>query len=71
MNLLEYSDLKMVMVQIKEDKELESLSSKARVAYVVKLFQNIAGQRQITLKLRKKTKKDGDNKGDKNAVRKT
>lgn len=70
-NLLELSDLKMVMVRIKEDKELESLSSKARVAYVVKLFQNVAGQRKITLKLRKKTKKDGDYKGDKNAVRKT
>lgn len=55
-NLLELSDLKMIMIQIKEDKELESLSSKERTACVAGKFQDVAGQRKITLKLRKKTK---------------
>lgn len=70
-NLLELSELKMVMMQIKEDKELESLSSRERAACVVRLFQNVAGQRKITLKLRKKTKKNGDDKGNENAIRNT
>lgn len=53
-NLLELSDLKMVLAQIKEGEKLGSLSLKERAACVVKLFQDVAGQRRITLKLRKK-----------------
>lgn len=53
-NLLELSDLKMVLTQIEEGEKLGSLSLKERAACVAKLFQDVAGQRQITLKLRKK-----------------
>lgn len=53
-NLLELSDLKMVLAQIEEGEKLGSLSLKERAACVVKLFQDVAGQRRITLKLRKK-----------------
>lgn len=70
-NLLELSDLQEVLNQIKENRELDGQPLKEKAAHVAKLFQNVAEQCQITLKLRKKTKKDGDNKGDKNAVRKT
>lgn len=55
-NLLELSDLKMVLGQIKLDKELNGLSIKEKSARVANLFQETAQRQQITLKLRKKQK---------------
>lgn len=51
-NLLELSDLKMVLQQMESDEEVESLKEKA--ARVVSLFQAMAEQKKITLKLRRK-----------------
>lgn len=53
-NLLELGDLKSVMQEIETEKELCSLSKKERAAYMKKRLENIAGERQIVLKLRKK-----------------
>lgn len=51
-NLLELSDLKALLRQLESEEKVENL--KERTADAVKLFQAIAEQRQITLKLRKK-----------------
>lgn len=51
-NLLELSDLKTVLQQMKSNKELESLKEKA--AKVVNLLQAMSEQKEITLKLRRK-----------------
>lgn len=51
-NLLELEDLKLVMQEI--EKELCSLPVKESAAYMKKRLENIADERQIILKLRKK-----------------
>lgn len=57
-NLIELPYLQEVMRQIK-DKEIErDFSVKEKAAYVTGMFQAIADQRQITLKLRRKPRKD-------------
>ena len=53
-NLLELGDLKSVMQEIETEQELGSLSRKERAAYIKKRLENIAAERQIVLKLRKK-----------------
>lgn len=53
-NLLELEDLKSVMQEIETEKELCSLPIKERAAYMKKRLENIADERQIVLKLRKK-----------------
>lgn len=53
-NLLELSDLRMVLDEIKENRDIDDMALKEKAACVTKLFQDIAGQRKITLKLRKK-----------------
>ena len=53
-NLLELGDLKSVMQEIETEQELGSLSRKERAAYIKKRLENIADERQIVLKLRKK-----------------
>lgn len=58
-NLLELSDLKAVLQQMESDKEVENLKEKASRA--VNLFQAMAEQKKITLKLRRKPGK-GKNK---------
>lgn len=64
-NLLELSDLQAVLNQIKESKELDGQSLKEKAAHAAKLFQNVADQRQIILKLRKKPGKVKNKQGDK------
>lgn len=51
-NLLELSDLNMVLKQIKSDKEADSL--KERAVKAAELFQAMADQRGIILKMRRK-----------------
>lgn len=51
-NLMELSDIKTVLQQMESDKEVESLKEKA--ARAVNLFQAMAEQKKITLKLRRK-----------------
>lgn len=58
-NLLEFSDLQMILEKIRTDKDMDNLPLKERSAYVAKMFQDIAGERHITLKLKKKPKKAG------------
>ena len=53
-NLLELGDLKSVMQEIETEQELGSLSKKEKAAYIKKRLENIADERQIVLKLRKK-----------------
>lgn len=53
-NLLELGDLKSVMQEIETEQESGSLSRKERAAYIKKRLENIADERQIVLKLRKK-----------------
>lgn len=53
-NLLELEDLKSVMQDIETEKELCSLPIKERAAYMKKRLENIADERNIVLKLRKK-----------------
>lgn len=53
-NLLELEDLKSVMQGIETEKELYSLPIKERAAYMKKRLENIADDRQLVLKLRKK-----------------
>lgn len=53
-NLLELKHLKSVMQDIETEKELCSLSIKERAAYMKKRLENIADERQMVLKLRKK-----------------
>lgn len=53
-NLLELEDLKSIMQEIETKTELCSLSIKERAAYMRKRLENVAGERQIVLKLRKK-----------------
>ncbi|NBH72385.1 DUF3795 domain-containing protein [Clostridiaceae bacterium] len=53
-NLLELEDLKSVMQEKEAEKELCSLSIKERAAYMKKRLENIADERQMVLKLRKK-----------------
>ena len=52
-NLLELSELKVILKQVEED-DICSLEQKEKAAYVTKLIQSTAEKRQITLKLRKK-----------------
>ena len=58
-NLLELADLKKVLEQIIGNGEIQDLPLKEKVAHVSKLFQDMADQRQIVLKLRKKPAKSG------------
>ena len=53
-NLLDIADIKAILDQIKENPELDSFGIKEKSAYVVKLFQNLADNHGISLKLRKK-----------------
>lgn len=53
-NLLELSDLQEAMKQIKENGKISSLSVREKAVYAVDIFQKIAEQRNITLKLNKK-----------------
>lgn len=55
-NLLELPDLNMVLQQIEEDAGMETLSLKEKSAYVANCFKEIAKQRQVTLKMRRKSK---------------
>lgn len=56
-NLLELQELKAVMKQLANQKELISLTAKERAAHAVNLFQDIAAKHNLILKLHKKTKK--------------
>lgn len=56
-NLLELQDIKSIMKQITDNTELNNLSLKEKAAYVVQLFQNVATQQDILLKLRKRPSK--------------
>ena len=58
-NLLELADLKKVLEQIKGNGEIQDLPLKEKAAHASKLFQDMADQRQIVLKLRKKPAKSG------------
>ena len=51
---MELEDLKSVMQEIETEKELCSLSIKERAAYMKKRLEDIADERHIALKLRKK-----------------
>lgn len=53
-NLLELSDIKKVITLMKETSELEKSSLKEKASCITEMFQDIAKQKQITLKLRKK-----------------
>ena len=53
-NLLELSEVKHVIRQIADAKDLERLSLKGKSAFVVELFQQIAKEKNIELKLLKK-----------------
>ena len=53
-NLLELSEVKHVIRQIADAKDLERLSLKEKSAFVVELFQQIAKEKNIKLKLLKK-----------------
>ena len=53
-NLLNIADIKAILNQINENSELESLEMKEKSAYVAMLFQNLADNQGISLKLRKK-----------------
>ena len=53
-NLLELGDLKSVMQEMETEQELGSLSGRERAAYIKKRLENMADERQIVLKLRKK-----------------
>lgn len=56
-NLLELSDLRIALEQIKADKKIESLPLKEKAALAASLLQLAASQKQIILKLRKRPKK--------------
>lgn len=60
-NLLDLSDLRMILKQIKTDNEIYGLPLKEKAACAAGLFQKAANEHQITLKLRKKLKKDVKN----------
>lgn len=53
-NLLELSELKEAMEQIRSNDELSSLPLKKQCLFVVEVFQKIASKRNIELKLLKK-----------------
>lgn len=53
-NLLELSELKEAMEQIRSNDELASLPRKEQCSFVVELFQKCAARRNIELKLRRK-----------------
>lgn len=55
-NLLELDDLRKVMGQIKEDEECLSIKEKA--ARMAGLLQEVAAQKRISLKLRKRPAKE-------------
>lgn len=55
-NLLELSDMREAMERIRGNEELLSLSAKERAVYAVDILQKAADKRDITLKLRKKSK---------------
>lgn len=61
-NLLELSDLKNVLNQIEAKTDMAEWSIKEKSALVVKLFQDVAEERKIILKLRKKANKSKDKK---------
>ncbi|PKM50971.1 MAG: hypothetical protein CVV02_08525 [Firmicutes bacterium HGW-Firmicutes-7] len=56
-NLLELQDVTSVVEQIANEKELEKLTLKEKATLVTNLFQAIASNRDIVLKLNKKTMK--------------
>lgn len=56
-NLLDLSDLRMILKQIKTDNEIDGLPLKDKAARAAGLFQEAANEHQITLKLRKKLKR--------------
>ena len=56
-NLLDIADLRTIMQQIKDVIEMSDLPLKEKSAKAAKFFQEIAEQRQITLKLKKKSLK--------------
>ncbi len=53
-NLLELSELKEGMEQIRSNRELSSLPLKEQCLFVVEAFQKLAARRKIELKLIKK-----------------
>lgn len=53
-NLLELDDIYGILEQIRKSTALNTMEMKEKCAYVVKLFQSVAEQRNISLKLRKK-----------------
>lgn len=53
-NLLELDDIYGILEQIRKSTALNTMEMKEKCAYAVKLFQSVAEQRNISLKLRKK-----------------
>ena len=53
-NLLPLEDIEHVMKQIVENTSLDNSTIKEKAEYVVSLFQNVADQKGLTLKIRKK-----------------
>ena len=53
-NLLELSELREAIEQIRANDELPSLSLKAQALYAAEVLQKIAGRRNINLKLTRK-----------------
>nr|WP_022788472.1 DUF3795 domain-containing protein [Anaerotruncus sp. G3(2012)] len=53
-NLLELPELREIFSQIKANQEHSALSAKKRCSFVAGLFQTVAAQKEIELKLRKK-----------------
>lgn len=55
-NLVDLKDIKDIMKMIDDNKELENWVIKEKAAYVVGLFEDVAKEQGIELKLRKKPK---------------
>jgi len=53
-NLLSLSEIKDILGQVMNNKDLDSLPIKEKTAYVARLFQHIAKERNIEIKLNKK-----------------
>ncbi|MDW7669855.1 MAG: DUF3795 domain-containing protein, partial [Bacillota bacterium] len=53
-NLLPVEDIENIMRQVSENSYINNLEKKEKSEYLVNLFQNLANQQGILLKLRKK-----------------
>jgi hypothetical protein len=53
-NLLDLQEIKQIVLLIENTPDLESFAPKEKATYVAGLFQNVAKQKNIELKLRKK-----------------